>query len=1208
MDPNTGWIGLADYAPDSGTNAPATRGPAGIVEWNLIKQPGNYGWPLCIGPNNGQVAGGPAGLTGQYRDVEYLDGGGTTVGGFFDCAAPVNDSRYNTGLTNLPPVQAPTMYYGYSASTVPAVIPAGGGLAPMGGPFYDFDAASLSDTKFPEYFDGKPFFYEWSKNRIYSMTIDDAGTKLEKIWRFLPTEQFLSPQDMKFGPDGALYTLEWGGGFGRDNPDSGIYRVDYINGSRRPVARATATPDNGALPLTVSFDAAASSDPEGGALSFAWDFDGDGDTDATGSTATHTYTEAGAFSARLTVTDPAGKEGTTTVPITAGNTRPVVSFAAPVDGGFIDWGDEISWDVDVTDAEGGVDPSRITVIPGLGHDNHDHPTVSQSGPTGSVITDLGGGHSEDMKVFFTLKADYADTGAPGAPALTGSDLLVLQPKHKEAEHAENLQGATVAAVSDVDGGGGQGLVDLGTGDHAVYQPVNLTGIDALRFRVASAQAGGGIELRANAPDGELLGSAAVPQTGGLERWADVTIDTPVRTDSMSLYVVFTGDAGFRLNHWEAVGKGLSATTRPEVAITSPTDLQPLQPGTSTFTATATDAENEITGVEFFVDGVSVGTDATAPYSIEWTETDEDYYVVHAVATNDAGLSSTSSKVRFTVGDFVVKDPWRTFGNTTPEATFTQRAGPTFTVSAAGADVWQATNQYGAVFLPKATPENFEAIVKVASFDGTHSNSKAGIMVRNDIDQANTSPGYMVFGEKGNGETEFMHDAGGNGQVNNTGEPVATGCGTGTQPNWLKVQKKDKVFTVWCSRDGVAWTQVGVPTAIPSAADAQDIGLFVTSHITSTLATATFTDWSLTEIDGGPDPDPGEPAPACPPVRSDEFDGSAVDTARWTTVRGTPAVTGGGAALPVTNGDIDGTNQGAISYLGQAAPTGDWQATTKVTLRRTTSGSTPACSCTSTTTTTRRSRSPSTRTSSRFFEFWSETGGSRTTHANNVAVPGTTGTTVYVRFAVTGTTLHAYYSLDGDAWTELGTGAPLKAGAKIGIVAAGDTDAQNQTASFDWFRVTPDPAPEDPGFDDEFDGTALDGCRWDKIHNWKGERVDVADGKLSIETFDADISGADNGPIENLILQTPPAGDWTVETKMTAPLQDNWQLAGFMLFQDDGPLRQVRRRGRQRPGRDARPAGRAALRERRRADRAGWRRPGAAGERDGHVVAAPDQDR
>ena len=188
--------------------------------------------------------------------------------------------------------------------------------------------------------------------------------------------------------------------------------------------------------------------------------------------------------------------------------------------------------------------------------------------------------------------------------------------------------------------------------------------------------------------------------------------------------------------------------------------------------------------------------------------------------------------------------------------------------------------------------------------------------------------------------------------------------------------------------------------------------------------------------------------------------------------------------------------------------------------------------------------------SRFFEFWSETNGSRTTHASNVTVPAGTGTTVYVRFAVTGTTLHASYSYDGTAWTELGTGAPLKAGAKIGIVAAGDTDAQNQTAAFDWFRLAPDTTGERPDPSDEFDGDALDGCRWDKIHEWQGSRVDVAGGKLSIETFDADISGSDNGPIENLILQTPPEGDWTVETKMTAPLQDNWQLAGFMLYQDD----------------------------------------------------------
>ena len=52
----------------------------------------------------------------------------------------------------------------------------------------------------------------------------------------MPTTSFLAPQCMEFGPDGSLYALEWGGGFGRDNPNSGIYRIDYINGSRSPVA------------------------------------------------------------------------------------------------------------------------------------------------------------------------------------------------------------------------------------------------------------------------------------------------------------------------------------------------------------------------------------------------------------------------------------------------------------------------------------------------------------------------------------------------------------------------------------------------------------------------------------------------------------------------------------------------------------------------------------------------------------------------------------------------------------------------------------------------------------------------------------------------------------------------------------------------------------------------------------------------------------
>ena len=284
IDSETGWLSMADYSPDNGTDAPATRGPAGIAEWNLIKSPGNYGWPLCMGGNHqGQNPNGE-----PFRDVDY---GSTTplnppvVGDYFDCANPVNDSVRNTGLTQLPPARAADMYYGYRRSSVGA-IPQGGGLAPMGGPIYRYDKDLESDTKFPESFDGKPFFYDWARNKMYNIQLKDPaaaqGSQVEKVNPFLPDIPFLAPIDSKFGPDGSMYVLDWGGGYGRDNPTSGLYRIDYISGSRSPVARIDATPDTGQAPLEVSFDASRSRDPEEETLTYDWDFDGNGTTDATG--------------------------------------------------------------------------------------------------------------------------------------------------------------------------------------------------------------------------------------------------------------------------------------------------------------------------------------------------------------------------------------------------------------------------------------------------------------------------------------------------------------------------------------------------------------------------------------------------------------------------------------------------------------------------------------------------------------------------------------------------------------------------------------------------------------------------------------------------------------------------------------------------------------------------------------------------------------
>jgi PKD repeat protein len=64
----------------------------------------------------------------------------------------------------------------------------------------------------------------------------------------------------------------------------------------------------------VSFNGSASSDPDGTISSYAWTF-GDGGT-GSGVTASHTYTTAGTFTAKLTVTDNLGATASTTATIT----------------------------------------------------------------------------------------------------------------------------------------------------------------------------------------------------------------------------------------------------------------------------------------------------------------------------------------------------------------------------------------------------------------------------------------------------------------------------------------------------------------------------------------------------------------------------------------------------------------------------------------------------------------------------------------------------------------------------------------------------------------------------------------------------------------------------------------------------------------------------------------------------------------------------
>jgi PKD repeat protein len=96
-----------------------------------------------------------------------------------------------------------------------------------------------------------------------------------------------------------------------------------------PVANAGG-PYTGVAGAAVSFNGAASTDPHGETLTYAWSF-GDGGT-GTGATPTHTYTSPGTFTVTLTVTNTDNKSNTAATSATISAAPPVANAGGPYTG------------------------------------------------------------------------------------------------------------------------------------------------------------------------------------------------------------------------------------------------------------------------------------------------------------------------------------------------------------------------------------------------------------------------------------------------------------------------------------------------------------------------------------------------------------------------------------------------------------------------------------------------------------------------------------------------------------------------------------------------------------------------------------------------------------------------------------------------------------------------------------------------------------
>jgi arabinoxylan arabinofuranohydrolase len=124
-----------------------------------------------------------------------------------------------------------------------------------------------------------------------------------------------------------------------------------------------------------------------------------------------------------------------------------------------------------------------------------------------------------------------------------------------------VEGETIAWGSGVEvedsSDGGRDVSNIENGDSIKVEAVDfLTGPIRFSARVASGAGGGTIELHADSTTGALIGTCAVPATGGWQAWETVSCDVDGVTGIHDLHLVFKGGSGslFSLDHWQFTPK------------------------------------------------------------------------------------------------------------------------------------------------------------------------------------------------------------------------------------------------------------------------------------------------------------------------------------------------------------------------------------------------------------------------------------------------------------------------------------------------------------------------------------------------------------------------------------------------------------------------------------------------------------------------------
>jgi glucose/arabinose dehydrogenase len=365
---------------------PGTTPVLGDVGWNTTEEldfvaPGqSYGWPC---------------FEGITHTVEYEE-------------LPECKALYASGPPQYPPAHNYQHVFGGSGAIV-------------AGP-------QATAAAYPASFRNAWFFGDYAAGWIKAY--DLVGGQVANVRDFAPTG--FSGVDLETTPEGDLIYVNFGDG----SANSGSVRR-IVFGNAAPPATAHATPASGASPLSVSLSADVSVDPDGDAVSYAWDFESDGSDDAQTRTVSHVYTTPGVHTALLTVTDDRGAVSHDTVDIAVDEAPPVATIASPVDGSLFRHGSPVllrgSAD-DAVDGELTGDSLRWRIV--LHHGGHIHLVASQLPGSEQSYTPAG---DHDADSYYEIEFTATDSAG-----LQDTRTVVIRPETIALTLASSPPGATLS--------------------------------------------------------------------------------------------------------------------------------------------------------------------------------------------------------------------------------------------------------------------------------------------------------------------------------------------------------------------------------------------------------------------------------------------------------------------------------------------------------------------------------------------------------------------------------------------------------------------------------------------------------------------------------------------------------------------------------------------------------------------------------------------